>query len=281
MKVSQPLVSVIIPSYNHEKYVEQAIMSVVNQTYKNIELIIIDDGSKDNSPYLIKELINSIDSYKIIFEIQENMGLTKTLNKAINMANGEFIAFLASDDMYLPNRVEEGVNVFLSSKADVGVVYSDGVVIDEDGNQLYKYSEKYKVPLSKNTYKELLLRDWIPAPGVLYRKSSLIECGLFDESSKLEDYDILLRLSQKYKFEHISKPLFFYRVHGLNFSSDAIMMDEYLKLLSRKFNNISSFYKYRVALRNKNFIEFFHECSLLNLELTFRYIIFKIQRRFS
>jgi alpha-1,3-rhamnosyltransferase len=279
MNLNQPLVSVIIPSYNHEKYVEQAIMSVVSQTYKNIELIIIDDGSKDKSPYLINELINRVDSSKIIFEIQNNMGLCKTLNKAIRMANGEFIAILASDDMYLPNRIEECVNVLLTTKANVCAVYSDGFMIDENGKKIGKYSDKFKVPLSKNTYKELLLRDWIPALSVLYRKSSLLECGLFDENIEIEDYDMLLRLAQKFKFKYIPKLLFLYRLHGSNYSSDGKKMDEQLDLIVNKYKDLYSYKNYKLALINKNFIELLHEFNLLNIELTFREIIYKAQRK--
>lgn len=281
MIMDQPLVSVIIPSYNHEKYVEQAIMSVINQTYKNIELIIIDDGSKDKSPYLIKELIDKVNSSKIIFETQDNMGLSRTLNKAVKMANGEFIAILASDDMYLPNRIEESVNVLSTAKPNVCAVYSDGFIIDENGRKISKYSHKFKVPLSKNTYKELLLRDWIAALSVLYRKSSLFQCGLFDENIEIEDYDMLLRLAQLFKFDYIPKPLFLYRWHGLNYSNDGIKMDDQLDLIIKKHKDLYSYRKYKLALKNKDFANFIRELNLLNIELIFRLIILKSQKKFS
>lgn len=289
MNANQPLVSVIIPSYNHEKYVEQSIMSVINQTYKNIELIIIDDGSKDKSPYLIKELINRVDSFRIIFEVQNNMGLCKTLNKAIRMANGEFIAILASDDMYLPNRIEECVNILSNSKANVCAVYSDGFIIDENGRKISKYSERLKVPyserlkvsLGKNTYKELLIRNWIPALSVLYRKSSLLECGLFDENIEIEDYEIVLRLSQMFKFKSIYKPLFLYRRHGLNYSRNEIRMQEQFELIVKKYKDLSSYRNYRLALKNKDVHKLLDECNLLNIELTFRAIINKFQKKLN
>jgi alpha-1,3-rhamnosyltransferase len=247
----KPLVSVIIPSYNHEKYVEQAILSVINQTYKNIELIIIDDGSKDNSPYLIKELINRNNSFKIIFEIQDNMGLCKTLNKSIRMAKGEFVAILASDDMYLPNRIEECVNVLLNAKSNICAVYSDGFIINGNGMKIGRFSDKYTIPIGKNIYKELLIGNWIAALSVLYRRSSLFECGLFDENIEVEDYDMLLKLAQKFKFEYIPKPLFLYRLHGLNYSSNKTKMDEQFKVISKKYKDLQSYRNYTLALKNK------------------------------
>jgi alpha-1,3-rhamnosyltransferase len=278
LDVNRPIVSVIIPSYNHERFVEQAIMSVIDQTYKNFELIIIDDGSKDKSPHLIKTLINKFDSSNIIFETQENMGLSKTLNKGIRMANGEFIGFLASDDVYLPNMIEECVNVLSTEKANVCAVYSDGFIIDGDGRKICKHSEKFKIPLGKNAYKELLLRNWIGAGGVLYRKSSLIECGLFDENIEIEDYDLFLRLTKIFQIKYIPKLLFLYRRHSLNYSSDEKRVAEQTKLLAKKHKDLNSYLKYRSALKSKNFIELFHECNFLNIELTFRALIKKAQK---
>ncbi len=281
MNVNQPLVSIIIPSYNHEKYVEQAIMSVINQTYKNIELIIIDDGSKDKSPYLIKEIVNRTASPKIIFETQTNMGLCKTLNKAVRMANGEFISFLASDDMYLPNRIEECVNVLSNANANVCAVYSDGFIVDENGRKISKYSDKLRVPLCKNIYKELLLRDWIAALSVLYKKSSLLECGLFDENIEVEDYDMLLRLAQKFEFKYIPKCLFLYRRHGLNYSENTQKMLEQIEVISRKYEELYSYKNYKLALRNRDFTKLLDEINLLNIELTLRAIVYKVQKKFN
>lgn len=273
--MNQPLVSIIIPSYNHEKYVEQAIMSIIDQTYRNLELIIIDDGSVDESPYVIKELVNKIDSSKkIIFEIQDNMGLSKTLNKAIRMANGEYIAILASDDMYLPNKIEECVNVLSNAESNVCAVFSNGFIINENGVKMHQfYDNKHKKPWGKNVYKELLLGNWIAALSLLYRKSSLLECGLFDENLEIEDYDMLLRLAKIFELKYISKPLVLYRMHGLNCSNNKEKMNEHLESIYKKHKDLYSYKKYTLALKNKNIIQFLQECNLLNIELTLRAII--------
>ena len=103
-----PLVSVIIPCYNHQNYVEKSLKSVFDQTYKNIEIIVIDDGSKDNSVNILKELQKN---NHFILECQENMGVCKTLNKAISMSKGKYIAILASDDYWDLPKIEKQVKV--------------------------------------------------------------------------------------------------------------------------------------------------------------------------
>lgn len=280
MNINQPLVSIITPAYNHEKYVEQAIKSAINQTYRNIELIIIDDGSTDKTSDIIMDFISKSAISRIIFESQENRGLSKTLNKAVRMANGEFIAILFSDGIYLPNRIEECVNVLSRAKLNVCAVYSDGFIIDENGTKVGRFTDKYIKPTGKNTYKELLLGNWIAALSVLYRKSSLIECGLFDENLKVEDYDMLLRLAQKYKFEYIPEPLFLYRCHELNYSSDQLKIKEQHEIIIKKHADLKLYNEFMLAYNNRNFISLVRGFNFLNVELMFRSIIRAVQNKF-
>ena len=116
---SNPLVSVIIPSYNHEQYVTKAIKSVFSQTYKNIELIVIDDGSKDHS---VKKILELKKRYPFKFIARKNKGLASTLNEAIKLAKGVYITFLASDDYYLPQRIEHAADHLNQLPNDVAAV---------------------------------------------------------------------------------------------------------------------------------------------------------------
>ena len=110
--MNNTLVTVLIPSYNHQKYIKDAILSVINQTYKNIELIVIDDGSSDDSPQIIRSLGKK---YNFKYIIRENRGICATLNEALNMAKGVYFCGLGSDDMFFPEKIEKQVNFMLNN----------------------------------------------------------------------------------------------------------------------------------------------------------------------
>ena len=133
-----PLISVVIPAYNHEKYVQECIESVIAQTYKNVELIVIDDGSKDNTWNKICELKEKCEKrfVNVIFETQKNQGTCITLNKLIDYSKGDFVAIIASDDKYLPNAIELLYN-YLAEHSDVGLVHGLNLIMDENSRQCY------------------------------------------------------------------------------------------------------------------------------------------------
>jgi glycosyltransferase involved in cell wall biosynthesis len=206
MNKTLPLVSVIIPSYNHEIYIEEAIRSVWNQTYKNLELIVLDDGSKDNSPNIIKEL-EKISPIPMKVVLKQNEGVCKTLNRGINLANGVYISVIASDDMMLPDKTEVQINAFLHTKNDkLAIVYSDTYKCDEAGNINGKLS-KNKNLISDDFFIDLLkYKVFIPPLTCMYTQKSLYDVGLFDEALKFEDLDMFLKLSLKYDFKFINFP---------------------------------------------------------------------------
>src|SRR5574341_12560 len=137
---SCPIVSVIIPSYNHEKYVEECIDSVMRQTYPNIELIVIDDGSSDNSDSVIRKSLEK-HCHKFRYIRKLNEGVPKTLNLGLKLSSGKYVSIIASDDVMLPQKTEKEVDVFLKSDDNVGMVYSDSIAMNEDGSVLYPYSK--------------------------------------------------------------------------------------------------------------------------------------------
>src|SRR5574344_1018426 len=130
---TNPLVSVVIPAYNHEKYVKEAIYSIINQTYEKIELIIVDDGSKDSTWEKINELKEDcLKRFRnVIFESQENKGSCDTLNHLLDLAKGEYIYLIASDDIAKPNAIEKEVE-FLINNADYALCVGDNEIIDSD-----------------------------------------------------------------------------------------------------------------------------------------------------
>ena len=228
-KVNQPLVSVIVPCYNHEKYVEQTIESIVNQTYKNIELIVIDDGSKDSSPEILEKLSKK---YNFYFERQENMGLPATLNKMIKMAQGEYISLIASDDVKTLDKIEILVNEFIQLSDEYAVVFGEAKIIDDNGiekcvnydnevvcefikQQLLKRPE---IDFKKNfgSYNTLLIDNYLPAMTTLIRKKVIIEAGYYDEDISIEDWSMWLKIARKYKFKYVDSIVAYYRLHDSN-----------------------------------------------------------------
>ena len=266
-----PLVSLIIPAYNHEKYVAQAILSAINQTYDNIEIIIIDDGSKDATASVIQDVIEKHgDGRNIIFISQANHGLSKTLNKALAIAQGEYVQFLASDDAYTPEKTSRCLALLRGADASVAAVYSDGYLINDTGNKVGLFSEKYIRPLSGSTYKELLIVNWIPAMGVLYKKAAIDAVGRFDENLKVEDYDLLLRISRRYKLLASREKLFLYRLHETNSMKSTAMILEQMDLTARKHKEIQNFREFLLALKNRSALGVLTSFNFLNIELLAR-----------
>ncbi|MCK4735030.1 MAG: glycosyltransferase [Methanophagales archaeon] len=199
-------VSIIIPVYNGERYISEAIDSVLNQTYRDFEIIVIDDGSKDNTSNILRMY-----GEKIRWKSQENKGPASAKKIGTSMTEGEYITYLDSDDMFLPDKLKQQVD-YLDKHPEVGLVYSDYYQVDEKGKITKLIScNKKNVPLIQQNY--------VPTSGVMCRRECFDNVGVFDESLGGDyDWDMWLRISEKYPIYCIPKPLFKYRVHGENIS---------------------------------------------------------------
>ena len=200
-------VSVIIPVYNAEKYISEAIESVLNQSYEDFEVIVIDDGSKDNTLSIIKKY-----NRKIRWKSQENKGQASAINEGIKMAKGEYVAYLDADDVCMPDRLEIQVK-YLDARRNVGLVYSSFYQINSSG-EIQRF-------IRAHPYDDfvLLQEDYIARSTVMHRKKCLDEVGLFDESiTGDDDWDMWIRISEKFGIGYVKKPLVKYRVHGENIS---------------------------------------------------------------
>ena len=252
LPVDTPLVSVIIASYNHAQYVREALMSVQAQTYPSIELIIIDDGSTDETAQIIKQTLSTFDrDLHVVFECQQNVGICSTLNHALALCKGTYIQFLGSDDAYLPEKTERSVAALRSANHDVAAVYCDGFLIDERSRRRGVFSNKYRVPLGRDTHRELLIANWLPAMGILYRFDVLVALGGFDPELKFEDWDLLLRLTKKHKINRLPDKLFLYRIHATNMTLDTAMMQETTASLMKKHSDFAAFNALKADLRHK------------------------------
>ena len=199
--MTTPLVTVICVCYNHARFVTDALDSVVNQTYLNLELIVVDDGSTDGSGKVIKKWMAAHQDATLIMN-GKNVGYCKTFNKAFQISKGQFYIDLSADDVLMPGRIEEGVSLLEKSGADFGITFSDAQYIDEQGKPIRLHSEKYPHTTIPNgdIYKEVIQRYFICSPTMMFRRSVLDSLQGYDELLAFEDFDFWIRASRNFKF---------------------------------------------------------------------------------
>lgn len=196
-----PKVSIVIPVYNGSKYMKEAIDSALGQTYKNIEIIVVNDGSND------KGKTNDIAiSYgnKIHYYVKENGGVSSALNMAISKMSGEYFSWLSHDDVYYPDKIEKQINYLLSNGYDDQniILYSDYDLIDSKSRLINVCTKDHKMLLEKPEY--ALLRGSINGITLLIPSKAFDDFGLFDEELRcVQDYEMWQRMSKKYSFEHM------------------------------------------------------------------------------
>lgn len=204
-------VSVIIPTYNSAKYVTEAIDSVLAQTYKNYEIIVIDDGSTDNT----KELLKSYKK-KIKYIYQENKGQAWARNTGIKKAKGELIAFLDADDVWLAKKLELQVPLFKDK--EIGLVYGDIALFGDKTNLKLIHNNDFK---RGYIFKDLIKDNFICISTTIIRKDVLDMVGLFNSKIRyVEDLELWLRVVYKNKIDYTPEKVVKYRVHPGNVSRD-------------------------------------------------------------
>lgn len=209
----KPKVSVIIPTYNRANLISRAIQSVLNQTYQDFEIIVVDDASRDDT----KIVVNNFNDDRIIYIRHEiNKGGGASRNTGIKMAQGDYIGLLDDDDEWLPEKLEKQVIKFQDSSEEVGLIYSGFYYILEK-NDTVMY-EVYPT-LSGNVYVELLKGCILGSPTPLIKKSSFEKAGFFDEELPgCQDWDMWIRISKYYEFDYVPEILAKHRVHGKQIS---------------------------------------------------------------
>jgi glycosyltransferase involved in cell wall biosynthesis len=228
------LVSVGMLSYNHEKYIAQAIESVLNQTIYDLELIIIDDGSKDNSRRIIKEYSAKDPRVKPIFH-ERNFGIARGANDCLKNASGEYFGFLGSDDLWEPSKTEKQLKIL--EKDPEKVVWSEGQIINGDGDLTGRtMTELLFSPTKKSGYifQELLREDFIFGQSILM-KTEIAQKYSFNENLRyVNDHQYFIDLSREHEFIFMPESLAKYRMHGQNITS----------------KNHKLWFKERIILRN-------------------------------
>lgn len=217
-----PLVSVIITSYNREKYIRQCVESALSQDYENLEVIVVDDASTDKSP----EILGSFGDKIRYIRQEKNRGIGPTLNRGFRTAKGDLLIYLDSDDFYLPGKIALSAQKLIADNS-ISLVYSDYIVIDALGNPIKEFK---LVKLSSQTKEETVWSFLVACPifggGVMVRKQCFEKIGYFNENIVCcHDYEMWLRLLKAgYRFGRVPKTLFAYRQHPGNFSHNRELM---------------------------------------------------------
>lgn len=225
-----PLVSVVIPSYNYGKYIGQSISSVLCQTFTDFELIIIDDGSKDNT----REVVSQFKDKRLRYHYQYNSGLSAARNSGVNLSAGKYIAFLDADDLWLPKKLELQVPLIEQSEM-IGLVYGGYQVFGED---IASTLDRNPIIHNSNWLHYLVLGNYVSGSATtsLIRRDCFLKVGLFDEKLKsAEDWDMWLRIAMYYEFRAITTSIAKIRIHTSNMTSDVNLMDTGFQAVLDKF----------------------------------------------
>jgi glycosyltransferase involved in cell wall biosynthesis len=260
--LKKPLVSIIVPLYNHAKYIEASLDSFVSEGYPNLEVVVIDDGSHDSSFEVAQTWFETRPKAfsQFSLERQENMGITKTLNRLIKRSSGEFITMVASDDLLLPGGIQIRMDA-LVRRSDWLSVFADASVVNELGNlsapsALKKIANSNLKTLQCDDFRaqELILRWSVPGPVLLSRREAFDPVhgvGPFNESMFLEDRDFYLKLLSNHALGFVNAKVAAYRVHQNNtIRSQKTLVRVYRAMYEAETKNASVFTKLdRLALK--------------------------------
>jgi len=202
-KASEPKVSVVIPTYNRGHLLRASVGSVLSQSFGDFEVIIVDDGSSDNTADIVK----SIDDPRVRYiSLDENRGAPFARNVGIDAARGEFVAFQDSDNEWKSKKLEKQMHAFANATGDVGVVYT--------GTWRFGKGHPYYLPHKTvgckqgDVHKELLNGNFVDLPTSVVRKRCFNKSGVFDERlGRLQEWDLFIRISRYYRFVYLDEPL--------------------------------------------------------------------------
>jgi glycosyltransferase involved in cell wall biosynthesis len=238
-----PKVSVVIPFYNAMKYLPETVDTVLQQTYDDYEVVIVNDGSTENIEDWIRELANP----KVRLINQENQGCAGARNTGIQQSSGEYIAILDADDLWHPTKLEKQVNL-LDKHPEVGLVYAWSDLIDEQGRRMGRI---FKPSAEGKVWEKLLEQNLVGGGSVpLIRRSCLKESGLFDPNllSYVEDWDLWLRIAPLAEFKVVQEALIYYRQLTSSASMDWSSMEKsYQIMLEKAFANAPAAMQYKKA----------------------------------
>jgi glycosyltransferase involved in cell wall biosynthesis len=227
-----PKVSVVIPSYNRAEFVGQAIQSVLDQTWPNLELVVVDDGSTDHSMDVLRGFGDRI---QVLTHPQhENHGQSASINLGLQHTDGQYVAILDSDDWWEKNKLERQVN-YLQSHPEIGLVYGNGWSVSANGEKLFRF---YESDHREESDPARVLQDcyFLVPNNSLFRRDVLTKTGLFDESLRsAQDHDMAIRMAESTRIGYIPDEIFFYRRHedSISHRSTRLRWENGFRILKR------------------------------------------------
>ena len=224
-----PKVSVVMAAYNYERFVAEAIQSVMEQTFEDWELIIVDDGSTDNTPGVVRSFLTDT---RIRYHRQENQGQPTSENNGVAMARGEWIAFLDADDRWRSDKLEKQLALAIRNPG-ASVIYSERMLMDPDGNPLPTPAlSQYRGRILKEAFRQ----NPNPFSSTIVKRTVINDAGGFNpEYRNANDYDLWLRIAvRNHEFDFVSEPLIWYRTgHSSLMSCGDVQLKTVLKIMDR------------------------------------------------
>ena len=253
-----PLVSVIVPAYNAQRTIGETLQSVFDQTFTDFELIVINDGSIDNTP----EIVSSFTDPRLNFFSYPNAGVSASRNRGVSHAGGEYISFIDADDLWTSDKLEGQIEA-LQSHPQAAVAYSWTNCIDQFGRFVERDE---RITLSGNVYAEILVRYFLESgSNALITRQAFTEIGGFDESSVGgEDWDFFIRLAARYPFVHVPKLGILYRISQDSASAKILRHEqECLQVIHKSFEQAPEALKH---LKKRTLANFYQYLSFKAIE---------------
>jgi glycosyltransferase involved in cell wall biosynthesis len=217
MQQSKPLISVVMTSYNHERYISQAIESILNQTFPDFELIIVDDASTDRSREIIEAYKKRDSRIRIVYH-DSNKGISKTANDGFEIARGKFVALMNSDDLWTPGKLEKQICI-LQQNPDL-VIWSNAMIIDAKGNETGRlFSQMQDIDKRQKSgyiFPQLVKGNFICATSIIFATQIVGQVKFDMRLTYAEDYKFMIDVARNHHFYFIPEPLVKYRIHGDN-----------------------------------------------------------------
>lgn len=217
---SEPLVSCVIPTFNRSAKIGNAVKSILQQTYVNFEVLVVDDQSVDDTKQVVEKFAESDSRIKYLFNPQK--GANNARNYGISNSRGQYVAFLDDDDIWLETKLEKQVNIFNSLGEEFGVVYCPFERIKPNGKVSKRHPSKYSVIKNGNILNRLLKRNFIGTPAIIVKREVFQKSGMFNPTLKsYQDWELLIRIARDFHFHYINEVLV-----NVYESEDSITLDK-------------------------------------------------------